>query len=215
MRSMRTFLFKYPPSPYASLASSLIDPPLNILTINTNRYKFRIGSGQHIELLEFLQSRKPAQRPKQIPSEVPVQEARWSPLPRTIKTGEYAKSSIPVQLQDDLVNLLYNCVINIPEENPEKVAKLMQFLYVGSYTIDEELIPPLPAVEKELDGGDGCDADDNTNLPRYSEDERMEGLSKFRLWNRGRAMPPPVVLPQIATPSGYSVGLISEQSHSS
>ena len=81
-------------------------------------------------------------------------------------------------------------VINMPEDNPEIVAKLMQFLYTGSYTI----------AEKELDIDD---------VPSDSEDERVERPPKLRLWNRGRAMPSPVVLPQIATPSGYPLGLIS------
>ncbi|KAF8429684.1 hypothetical protein EV426DRAFT_639464 [Tirmania nivea] len=102
-------------------------------------------------------------------------------------------------------------VINMPEDNPEIVAKLMQFLYAGSYTIDEELIPPLPAAEKELDGGDdgdGEDIDDDADLPRDSEDER-ERLPTFRPWNRRPAMVAHVALPQIATPSGYPLGLIS------
>ena len=87
-------------------------------------------------------------------------------------------------------------VVNMPEDSPEIVAKLMQFLYTGNYTIAEE----------KRDGNDGDDIDDDTNLPWNSE---REGLSNFRLWNRGRAMPPPVALPQIATPSGYPLGLIS------
>ena len=63
-------------------------------------------------------------------------------------------------------------VINMPEDNPEIIAKLMQFLYVGSYTIDEELIPPLPATEKKHNND--VDTYDDTNLSRGSEDERRD-----------------------------------------
>lgn len=44
-------------------------------------------------------------------------------------------------------------VIKMPEDNPEIVAKLIQFLYTGTYTIDKELIPPLSAAAKL--GADG------------------------------------------------------------